>query len=45
MKNRGLDKDGLFHFNRGSQYTSNKFEHLLEKLEIKYSYSKKGISL
>ncbi|MEI3507550.1 MAG: DDE-type integrase/transposase/recombinase [Bacilli bacterium] len=26
MKNRGLDKDGLFHSDRGSQYTSNKFE-------------------
>ena len=42
MKNRGLDKDGLFHSDRGSQYTSNKFEHLLEELGIKHSYSKKG---
>ena len=42
MKNRGLDKDGLFHSDRGSQYTSNKFEHLLEELRIKHSYSKKG---
>ena len=42
MKNRGLDKDWLFHSDRGSQYTSNKFEHLLEGLGIKHSYSKKG---
>ena len=40
--NRGLDKDGIFHSDRGSQYTSNDFELLLEKLEIKHSYSKKG---
>ncbi len=40
--NRGLDKDGIFHSDRGSQYTSNDFEYLLEKLEIKHSYSKKG---
>ena len=40
--NRGLDKNGIFHSDRGSQYTSNDFELLLEKLEIKHSYSKKG---
>lgn len=40
--NRGLDKDGIFHSDRGSQYTSNDFELLLEELEIKHSYSKKG---
>ena len=40
--NRGLDKDGIFHSDRGSQYTSNDFELLLEKLEINHSYSKKG---
>ena len=40
--NRGLNKDGIFHSDRGSQYTSNDFENLLEKLEIKHSYSKKG---
>lgn len=40
--NRGLDKDGIFHSDRGSQYTSNDFALLLEKLEIKHSYSKKG---
>ena len=40
--NRGLNKDGIFHSDRGSQYTSNNFELLLEKLEIKHSYSKKG---
>ena len=42
LVNRGLDKDGIFHSDRGSQYISNDFEHLLEELEIKHSYSKKG---
>lgn len=42
LVNRGLNKDGIFHSDRGSQYTSNDFEKLLEKLEIKHSYSKKG---
>ena len=42
LVNRGLNKDGIFHSDRGSQYTSNDFELLLEKLEIKHSYSKKG---
>ena len=42
LVNRGLNKDGIFHSDRGSQYTSNDFEQLLEKLEIKHSYSKKG---
>ena len=42
MKNRGINKDGIFHSDRGSQYTSNDFEELLEKLNIKHSYSKKG---
>ena len=41
MRNRGLHNDGLFHSDRGSQYTSNKFEHLLEELGIKHSYGKK----
>lgn len=36
MRNRGLDNDGLFHSDRDSQYTSNKFEHLLEELRIKH---------
>ena len=40
--NRGLNKDGIFHSDRGSQYISNDFELLLEELEIKHSYSKKG---
>lgn len=40
--NRGLNKDGIFHSDRGSQYTSSDFEKLLEDLEIKHSYSKKG---
>lgn len=39
---RGLNKEGMFHSDRGSQYTSNDFEYLLEKLEIKHSYNKKG---
>lgn len=42
MNNRGLDEDAIFHSDRGSQYTSNDFEALLEKLKIKHSYSKKG---
>ena len=42
MINRGLSKGKIFHSDRGSQYTSNDFENLLEELEIKHSYSKKG---
>lgn len=41
-KNRGFEKDGIFHSDRGSQYTSNAFERLLNDLNIKHSYSKKG---
>lgn len=40
--NRGLNKDGIYHSDRGSQYTSNDFEQLLINLNIKHSYSKKG---
>ena len=40
--NRGLNKDGIFHSDRGSQYTSNNYEKLLLSLGIKHSYSKKG---
>ena len=40
--NRGLNKDGIFHSDRGSQYTSNDYENLLSTLNIKHSYSKKG---
>ena len=36
--NRGLNKEGIFHSERGSQYASNDFEQLLN---IKHSYSKK----
>ena len=32
----------LYIYPNTSQYTSNDFEYLLEKLEIKHSYSKKG---
>ena len=42
MINRKLNKGGIFHSDRGSQYTSNDFEKLLEGLGIKHSYSKKG---
>ena len=42
MINRKLNKDGIFHSDRGSQYTSNDFEQLLDELNIKHSYSKKG---
>ena len=40
--NRGLKKEGIFHSDRGSQYTSNDFEQLLDDLKFKHSYSKKG---
>ncbi len=43
--NRGLNDDGIFHSDRGSQYTSNNFEQLLTDLNLKHSYSKKRISL
>ena len=42
LVNRGLSKDGIFHSDRGSQYTSNDFESMLIYLNIKHSYSKKG---
>lgn len=42
LVNKGLDKDGIFHSDRGSQYASNDFEQWLKKLKIKHSYSKKG---
>lgn len=40
--NRGLEKNGIFHSDRGSQYTSNDYEELLSTLSIHHSYSKKG---
>ena len=40
--NRGLNKGGIFHSDRGSQYTSNDYENLLKRQNIKHSYSKKG---
>ena len=40
--NRGLNEDGIFHSDRGSQYTSNDYEELINTLKIKHSYSKKG---
>ena len=42
LVNRGLSKGGIFHSDRGSQYTSNDFENMLIYLNIKHSYSKKG---
>ena len=42
ITNRGLERDGIFHSDRGSQYTSNNYEELLNSLNIKHSYSKKG---
>ena len=42
MINRGLKEDGIFHSDRGSQYTSNDFEEMLNNLKINHSYSKKG---
>ena len=32
--NRGLEKEGIFHSDRGSQYTSNDFEKMLNELKI-----------
>ena len=42
ISNRGLKTDGMFHSDRGSQYTSNEFEKLLTTLKVRHSYSKKG---
>ena len=39
--NRSLNEDGIFHSDKGSQYTSNDYEDLLNALKIKHSYSKK----
>lgn len=41
-KNRKLEDGCIFHSDRGSQYTSNSFEELLNNLNIKHSYSKKA---
>ena len=40
--NRKLSKNGIFHSDRGSQYTSNKFEKVLSDNGVTHSYSKKG---
>ena len=40
--NRGLNKSGIFHSDRDSQYTSNDYKNLLLSLKINHSYSKKG---
>lgn len=42
LSNRNLNEDGIFHSDRGSQYTSNDFENLLISNSNKHSYSKKG---
>ena len=42
LVNRGLENAGIFHSDRGSQYTSNDYEDLLSTLAIRHSYSKKG---
>ena len=42
LVNRGLERNGIFHSDRGSQYTSNDYENLLSSLKIRHSYSKKG---
>lgn len=39
---RGLDIGGIFHSDRGSQYTSNEYEETLKSFNVKHSYSKKG---
>lgn len=42
LNNRSLNENGIFHSDRGSQYTSNDFEKLLTSYKIEHSYSKKG---
>ena len=42
---RGLKTGGIYHSDRGSQYTSNNYEKILEEFGIKHSYSKKRLSL
>ena len=39
---RKLEQGSISHSDRGSQYTTKKFEKLLETMGIKHSYSKKG---
>lgn len=40
--NRGLESDGIFHLDKGNQYTSNDYESLLKTLKRRHSYSNKG---
>ena len=42
LANRSIDKDCVFHSDRGVQYTSNKYEALLQENGVQHSYSKKG---
>ena len=42
LNNRCVNENGIFHSDRGSQYTSKDFEKLLTNYKIKHSYSKKG---
>ena len=42
MINRHIESDCVFHSDRGSQYTSNKYEKLLSSNNITHSYSRKG---
>lgn len=42
LVNRGLESGGIFHSDRGSQYTPNNYEDLLSTIKIQHSYSKKG---
>ena len=42
LVNRGLESGGIFHSDRGSQYTSNNYEDILLTIKIQHSYSKKG---
>ena len=39
---RGVTEGMIFHSDLGSQYTSNEYENLLGKNNVKHSYSKKG---
>ena len=42
LANRSISKDCIFHSDRGVQYTSNRYETLLQENGIQHSYSKKG---
>ena len=42
QKERKIENGMIFHSDLGSQYTSNEYENLLLRKNVKHSYSKKG---